>query len=313
MAHTLAAVAAGLLLIVQAVQPPPDAARVLADMRQALGGDAALNAVQTFSVDGSLRANMGERLVDWDIELLCELPDKCIRARTQTGIPAAGITMTDGYNGTDLIRRIDAHGRPGPKDMQGGPMTPDAIAARKLAAANRQKEEFARLTLALFGAPLSAFPLELSFGGPDQLDGRPMEAIEAKGAGGFSVRLLVDADTHLPAALVWKAAPIAVMTTSSIVTTRNGEVVNSTSQTVDSPRSLPPGSVSVNGPPTRGLFEGLAKVEHRFIFSDFKKSGDVTWPRKIRHDIDGQLSEEWHFGGFKINPRIDPKRFDPGR
>ena len=179
--------------IAAAQQPAPDAARVLADMRQALGGEAALNAVQTFSVGGSLRANMGERLVDWDIELLCELPDKCIRERTQTGILSAGITMTDGYSGSDPIRRIDAHGRPGPKDMAVLPMTPEMMAARKLAAANRQKEEFARLTLALFGASLSAFPLELTSGGPDQLDGRAMEAIEAKGARGFSVRLLVDA------------------------------------------------------------------------------------------------------------------------
>ena len=299
--------------IAAAQQPAPDAARVLADMRQALGGEAALNAVQTFSVGGSLRANMGERLVDWDIELLCELPDKCIRERTQTGIPGGGFTMTDGYSGSDPIRRIDAHGRPGPKDMAVPPMTPDMMAARKLAAANRQKEEFARLTLALFGASLSAFPLELTSGGPDQLDGRAMEAIEAKGARGFSVRLLVDAQTHLPAALVWKAPPLAVMTTPSIVTTRNGQVVNSTPPAVDTPKSLPPGSVLVNGPPTPGLIEGLAKVEHRFVFGDFRKSGDVTWPRKIRHDVDGQLSEEWHFGSFSINPKIDPRRFDPSR
>jgi hypothetical protein len=291
----------------------PDAARVLADMRQALGGDAALNAVQSFAVDGSLRVNMGERLLDWDIQLLCELPDKCIRDRTQTGIPVAGITMTDGYNGSDPIRRIDAHGRPGPKDMDVGPQTPDAIAARRLAAANRQKDEFAKLTLALFGASLSAFPLEFSFAGPDQLDGRAMEVIDAKGASGFAVRLLVDAETHLPAAVVWKAAPMAVMTTTSVVTTRNGQVVNETPHAVDSPKSLPPGSVSVNGPPTPGLIEGLAKVEHRMVFGDFKRSGAVNWPRRIRHEIDGQLSEEWRFGGFKINPKIDPKRFDPAK
>jgi hypothetical protein len=27
----------------------------------------------------------------------------------------------------------------------------------------------------------------------------------------------------------------------------------------------------------------------------------------------GWLSEEWHFGSFSINPKIDPRRFDPSR
>lgn len=294
----------------------PDAARVLADMRQAIGGDAALGAVKAFSVGGSQRQNMGaDRLIDFDIEIVCELPDKCIRMRTQTGLPerVGGVTQTDGYNGSEPIRRIDAHGRPGPSDFSTGPQTPEAIARRRLADANRNKEEFARLTLALFGASLDGYPLDLTFGGPDQLDGRAMEAIEVKGAGGFAARLLIDAQTHLPAALVWKAAPLAVMSMTSTVTTRNGQVVNETPKAVDAPRALPPGAVAVNGPPTPGLIAGLAKVEHRYLFSDFKSSGGVLWPRRIRHEIDGQFSEELRFGGFKINPKIDPKRFDPSR
>jgi hypothetical protein len=58
---------------------------------------------------------------------------------------------------------------------------------------------------------------------------------------------------------------------------------------------------------------GLAPVEHRMVFGDFKSSGGVLWPRRIRHDVQGQLSEEWRFGGFKINAKIDPKRVDPAR
>src|SRR5262245_61029948 len=84
-------------------QPAPLAASILEDMRQALGGDAALDKVKAFGVDGSLRRNLGGRTIDSSIEMLCALPESCLRASTQSGGPFS-ITMTDGFTGDDVIR-----------------------------------------------------------------------------------------------------------------------------------------------------------------------------------------------------------------
>jgi hypothetical protein len=299
----------------------PDAARVLADMRQALGGDAALNGVKTFSVDGSESRNIGgSRRIESNIEMLCALPDRFIYARTQTGIPFE-ITITDGFAGDDPIRIIDSHGRPGPKDISSPAPSPQAEAARRKAEADRNKQEFARLALALFGASFDAYPLDLTWGGPDQLDGRAMEAIEVRasrpspelGPVPFGARLLIDAQTHLPAAVVWKTPPDAMMARSFTVTTRNGRAVSSTPPVPDSTRPLPPGAVGVVGDPAVNPAAGLALVERRLVFSEFKPSDGILWPRRITESVDGEVVRQIRLGGFRINPKLDPKRFAPSR
>lgn len=67
--------------------------QVLADMRQALGGDRALSAVESFQMRGvrMRRANIGPPL-ELDIEIATQLPDRYVRIsenRNATSLPAA--------------------------------------------------------------------------------------------------------------------------------------------------------------------------------------------------------------------------------
>src|SRR5262245_33142710 len=84
----------------------PDAARVLADMRQALGGDAALAAVNAFSVSGSesrhVAGDMGA-----DIEWMALLPDSFVRVRRPSS-QWVNAVETDGFRGDALIHRREA-------------------------------------------------------------------------------------------------------------------------------------------------------------------------------------------------------------
>src|SRR5262245_49509876 len=110
-------IAAGALVVVTVSgqgQIPPDAARVLADMRQALGGDVVLGTVKAFAVEGSLRRNLGGRTLESSIEMLCSLPESCLRAATQSGGPFS-TTATDGFTGDDVIRSIVSSGRTPPQ------------------------------------------------------------------------------------------------------------------------------------------------------------------------------------------------------
>ena len=306
-------VAVGVVLAIASDPQAPDAARVLAEMRQALGGAEALANVKGFSLNGSLTRNLGERSIQSDVELICQLPDKCLRVTRQLGGPISP-TIADGYNGDDPIREVDAR-LPMPPVMMQQDNSPEAIARRRAAQAGRMKEEFGRLTIALFGASLPVYPLEFSYIGPDNLDGRAMDALEVKGGKDFSGRLLIDAGTHLPAALIWKTPPIVMMTTSQTVMTRRstGETREVTPPAIDTPRKLPPGAVTVTSNPTPDLMASLPLVERRRVFSEFKRVDGLMWPSRIRDFADGELAEDLKLESIKVNPKIDPKRFTPSR
>jgi hypothetical protein len=305
-------VAAAVLAIAVAPQAP-DAARVLGEMRQALGGAEALANVKTFSLNGSLSRNFGERTLQSEVEMICELPDKCLRVARQLGGPVT-TTMTDGYNGDEPIREVDRR-LPLPPFMTPEDMSPEAVARRRAAMAGHNKEEFARLTLALFGASFSGYPLEFSYIGPDNLDGRAMDGLEVKGGKDFSGRLLVDAETHLPAALIWKTPPLIMMTTSQTVMTRRstGETREVNAPAVDAPRKLPPGAVAVTSTPTPDFAASLPLVERRRVFSDFKRVDGLVWPRRVKDFANGELAEDLKIDSIKLNPKIDPQRFTPSK
>src|SRR5947209_17755264 len=80
----------------------PDAAKVLADARAALGGDDKLAAVKTFTATGRTRQVRGNNLVPIEFEINCELPDKFVR---KDEIPAQDTDPTTrGFSGDRLIQ-----------------------------------------------------------------------------------------------------------------------------------------------------------------------------------------------------------------
>src|SRR5207302_249529 len=121
------------------------------------------------------------------------------------------ITRTSGFNGDQLIEATDvppgmfgggANSRVvlnGPGSMSSfsaGPSTPESDAAARKARALLNKQEFARLTLGLFAASFSAYPLEFT-ADASPADGKSIVVL-VKGDGDFAARLYLDRDTHLP-------------------------------------------------------------------------------------------------------------------
>jgi len=84
---------------------PPDASRVLADMRQALGGDAAIGAVRAISVDGIETRTIADHAASANVEFVCLLPDRCIKVRRIPDPPGGDTVETYGFNGDAHIRR----------------------------------------------------------------------------------------------------------------------------------------------------------------------------------------------------------------
>jgi len=282
---------------IQAQTPPRQAADVLRDLRAALGGEAALDAVQALSMTGSMTKSRGKSL---SLEVVAVLPDRFMtveRDLDRTGPLEIDVTYYNGFKGAELIRWTEANI---PFPPEPGPQTPAAIAQRRAENLLRQKQIFARLCLVLFGKSIAGYPLQFTAVASSTIEGRAVDIIDANAADGFVVKLYVDSATHLPTRLTWEApAPVLVTTSmSSQVMVRGGQVASQTpAQSASVPALPPPGAV----------------VTWQLVASDFKIQNGLNWPRRLRVMADREVHEDMRLGSFRINPKLDPRKFDVGR
>jgi hypothetical protein len=272
--------------------------RVLDDMRQALGGAPVLDAITTLSIDGDASTRRGTFANAFAQQVFVLLPDRflVVRRDSRPGGPMPiDITYYRGFRGDELIKRTDANI---PFPPEPGPHTPQAIAPRRLEQTQRNKQEFARLALVLFGASFSGYPLAFGYAGQEAVDGRPADVVEGRHSDGFAVRMFVDATTHLPIMLSWQDKPIVTFVTSSSSIVKAGprgsEVLGHT-----------PAQVPAADPAA-----GLPLVEHRLIVSDFERQDGLNWPRRLQHVVGKDVVEDIKVRRFRINPRMDPRKFE---
>jgi hypothetical protein len=265
---------AGLGAAFPAAQAPPrteDAGRVLAAAREALGGESRLAAVRNFVATGHTRQVRGDSLVPIEFEILCELPDRYLR---KDEIPAqeSGPT-TLGFNGEELIQLPLAAIPPAGRDGQPGGPPPAQLEMMRKARVTGVKQDFVRLTLGLFAGSFTSAPLTFTYVGQAEAPQGKAEVIDVKGAGGFAGRLFVSSQTHLPIMLSWQP-----------------------SSPQSGGRAAPP---SAAGP-----------IEFRMYYADYREVDGLQWPFRIRRASGADTTEETTFDRFKINTRIDPKRFE---
>jgi hypothetical protein len=291
------AIAAAVVLGVTAFQP--DAQSVLADMRQAIGGEAAIAAVQGFSVNGTESTNFDGRTADARVEWMCALPDKYVRVR-RVATPFSQSVHTQGFNGDARITRHDSDFPQPPDPFEND--TPAERAAREQRSVAMLKREFSRLAIALGVAAID--PVDASYVGRRDVDGAPADIVTLRSSDGYVARVYVDAATHRPVMVGWMAAPIVTFSTT-------------TTSVVRVPAGRTPGSVPIP-PPTIALPPGdptaeLPDVEHQLRFEDFKTADGLTWPHRFVHRVGGRVWTTTKMGKYKLNPKIDPKHFDPSR
>jgi len=156
------------------------------------------------------------------------------------------------------------------------------------------KRAFARLALMLFGRAFDAYELQFVYVGTGQFDKRSVDIIDATGPDGNRMRLSVDSTTHLPAVLTYMAPQAYAVSTSARMTIQGGKVTSVV------PESGLPIAVPVD--PTL--------IEHRLVPSKFKVEGGVNWPHRLTDFIGKDVSSETDFGKYRLNPKLDTKRFD---
>ena len=175
------------------------------------------------------------------------------------------------------------------------------------------KQDFARLALGLFAAS-PAYPLTFSYAAMAEAPQGQADVLDAKGEGNFALRFFISRQTHLPIMVTWNTPP------TNVIVTVPGQ---------PPPQTVAPGAVVVPGPPAppanapkeetdkyakevlaiRSKAQGTP-VEHRLYFGDYREVEGVRFPFRLRRAIGTETTEETTFDRFRINTRIDPRKFE---
>lgn len=301
------------------------AEQALADARKALGGDK-LAELKTLAASGRTRRVRGNNLVPIEFELLIELPNKYVRVDE---FPAEDMDPTSaGFNGDALIQipppPAMPAGRGGPAGMPPGAAVSDPPGARppggrapardpRRARLTTVKEDYARLALGLFAAS-SAYPLTFSWAAVAEAPQGRADVLDVKGEGNFALRYFINSETRLPIMVTWTTPP------TNVIVTVPGQ---------PPPSTVAPGAVVVTGPPapakdapkeeldkyTKDVLALRAKaqatpVEHRLYFADYRDVDGLKLPFRLRRAIGTETTEETTFDRFRVNAKLDQRKFE---
>lgn len=272
------------------------AARVIAEARMAMGGEVKLAAIKTFIATGRTRQVRGDNLVPIEFEIQAELPDKYAR-RDEFPAQDAGPTVT-GFNAD---RYVQSPAPQPPPARPGGPPppTPQQLEAAARGQLANVKQDFARLMLGLFAGSYSSYPLTFAYVGQAEAPQGRADVIDVKGEGGFAARLFMDGKTHLPIMLSWQARPAPARGRGPAP---GGPAPAGVPPPAGAPGAAPPGASPAAPPP----------VENRLYFAEYRSFDGLQLPTRVRRAVAGDTTEETTFDRFRINARVDPRRFEPG-
>ncbi len=289
--------------------PPINPASILSAAREALGGDTRLSAVKTFTTTGRTQQVRGDNLVPIEFEISVELPDKYIR-RDEIPAQESGPT-TIGFNGDALIQ-LPVPALP-PARAGVPPPTAAQLDAQRRARATTAKQDFVRLTLGMFATSFSSYPLTFSYVGQAEAPQGKADVIDAKGPANFTVRLFVNTETHLPIMVSWQgpAAPAGrggpAPAPGAAPTGRGGPAPAPGPAPSPSPGPAPGAVPAGRGGAAPGPPQG---AENRIYYADYRDVDGMKFPFRLRRAVGSDTIEETTFDKFKINAKIDAKKFE---
>ena len=140
------------------------------------------------------------------------------------------------------------------------------------------------------------------------------DVLDAKGEGTFALRYFINSETRLPIMVDLDDAA------DQRHRHRTGQ---------PPPASVAPGAVVVAGPPapakdapkeemdkySKDVLALRAKaqatpVEHRLYFADYREVDGLKLPFRLRRAIGTETTEETTFDRFRVNAKVDPRKFE---
>ena len=333
-----------------------DPAAILAAARQALGGDAKLSAVKSFTATGRTRQVRGDNLVPIEFEIFVELPDKYLR-KDEVPAQESGPTAT-GFNGEEFLQDPPPAAPPTPPGGAAAAPNPAVLEAARKARVTTVKQDFARLTLGMFAASFPTYPLTFTYVGEAEAPQGKADVIDAKGPNNFTLRLFVNQQNHLPIMVSWQgpapgrgrgpggpgmpggappgagrgAAPAGApgdrgAPPAGAAPAGQGGAPPAGERGAPAPagdrgaaapagdrgaapagdRGAAPGG---RGMPPGGGPAGTPPPENRLYFADYRDVDGMQFPFRLRRAVGPDTVEETTFDRFRVNAKIDSKRFE---
>jgi hypothetical protein len=346
-----------------------DPAAILAAARQALGGDAKLSSVKSFTATGRTRQVRGDNLVPIEFEIFVEFPDKYLR-KDEVPAQESGPTAT-GFNGEEFLQDPPQATPPGPPPgAGGGGPSPAMLEAARKARVTNVKQDFARLTLGMFAASFPTYPMTFAYVGEAEAPQGKADVIDAKGPNNFTLRFFINQQNHLPIMVSWQGAapgrgrpggpgmpgagPGGAGRGAAAPAGERGAAASAGERGAAAPvgergaaapagergaaapegergaaptgeRGAAPSGERGAAPPAgeRGAASGGARdmpaggapggtppPENRLYFGDYRDVDGMQFPFRLRRAVGPDTVEETTFDRFRINAKIDARRFE---
>jgi hypothetical protein len=260
---------------------PGDAAPIVSAARAAIGGSKGTDSITSFVARGRTRQVQGDNLVPIEFEIACELPDRCIR-RDEIPARESGPT-TIGFNGNELVQLpVPPAGGPG----GGGP--PLGVLGRA-------------------GGPPAA-----GRGGPPSGRGGPPLSPEAQRAARLvtvkqdftrlMLGLFVSSPGSFPVTFARGGAAEAPQGKADVLQVSGPEMFAArlfVFKDTHLPIMLTWQGQGPGGP-----------AENRLFFADYRDVDGMKLPFRLRRAVGADTIEETTFDRYRLNAKIDPRRFE---
>jgi hypothetical protein len=268
------------------------AEQLLAQARQALGGEKNLNKVQGLTCAGTYERTVGDRQLSGELTIDLQLPDKMLRTETMNPMGDMTVIVGQGVNGETLLRsQRTVNGPPGAVIRMGTAPTGDA----ETQAIRNARADMTRMVLALLLASPASMPLEYAYGGEAQADDARAEVLDARGPGSFAARIFLDQKTHRPLMLQYRGvAPRVVMQTQRMEGPPDAARARQAEDAAHAAAAAQP-------PPQM--------VDITLFIDDYKPVDGVQIPHHFSRSVDGKPTEEMTFKTIKVNPAFKADTF----
>jgi hypothetical protein len=310
-----------------AAQEDKKAVEVLAGARKAIGGKK-LDSLKTLSVQAAMQRNAGNFQMNSDLELFVELPDKYMRSESSSNA-MVNMANTLGFNGDRPLKSNGPAGiAPGGGMMirMGGPGGP-AVGSGEKPTPEQQRQidrqmvrsarhDISRLMLGWFGMTHPSLTAQYTYAGEAESPDGKAYVIDVKNADGFAARLFIDEDTQLPLMLTYQGPQPRIITAGGPRPAAGGAAPAPPAQ----PRQVSPQQMSEDE--RKKLAADADKqiremekqapvmVEYTLFFDDWREEDGIKFPHALRRASGGTTTEEWTVNKVKVNPKIDPKKFE---
>jgi hypothetical protein len=132
--------------------------------------------------------------------------------------------------------------------------------------------------------------------------------VDAKSADGFAARLFIDETTHLPLMVTYQAPQGRMLTVGAPPPGGGGRTEGPPrAATADDRKRI---EADAERQISQLQTEPPAMVEYRLYFDDWRDEDGIKFPHSMRRAAAGTTVEEWTVSKVKVNPKIDPKKFE---